>query len=344
MDFGPGSFVTLEERAVENRCKGSLEWPGADVEVDDPLGRDRAARGTVVQRFDHAEEIKESTLADDRPDAAATPNAHRLVALIHGGVLALIVVFVGWAIIQPWLGSFATEKGRAKVRLVARQLVELPAPVAGRAVAVKALAHGDQVRRGQDLLRIEPRLLTEKLNSLRPALQSVVQRQLVLDDRHDQWHGIDEQVASAIDREIREASFKALELQTEIDSLEKLERQLILRSPADGMIHFGLRESFEVSAHQTAVHIFPENGELLVEVEAPLEVIHRLVKSGRVDALLSTTHGEVLVTATPAAATIKSFTTESSTRKEPELWGVIQCVPTNVPESIRSPGLIGRLE
>jgi hypothetical protein len=61
-----------------------------------------------------------------------------------------------------------------------------------------------------------------------------------------------------------------------------------------------------------------------------------------VQAEIQTTHGPVLLTATPVRGSLRHFSKPVDGRRE-ETWATVQCVPAHVPPTVRSPGLFGKI-
>jgi hypothetical protein len=280
---------------------------------------------------------------EHKADAPLTRLRRSVVMAVHALLLLSILAFIVYQIAGPWLGLSPQSRRLAQATIIGDPLVEVGAPVEGRFIAERPLPNGTQVYRGALIGRVHETLTAEKLTSARRALRSLRERQLILDEQRIQVTSIDQQAASSLDREVRETTFRIVELENEIDKLEKLEERLNIYSPVSGKIHFGLPASMPVKAHQTVAIIWPNEGGLLVEIEAPLETVHRVIKANRIQASFSTPIGEVPVVAIPLAASLRTFTVETGVRERTELWGKVQCTPENIPDGARSPGLIGYL-
>jgi hypothetical protein len=106
----------------------------------------------------------------------------------------------------------------------------------------------------------------------------------------------------------------------------------------------GLSGGKAVKANETLAYVWPEGGELRIQVEAPMTTIQKLLRRNEVTCRFSTGGEEVSVSAKPIPKSLRlKMAGLSEERLGGELFGFIECMPSSMPAEIRSPGLIGRL-
>jgi hypothetical protein len=276
-----------------------------------------------------------------KPDAPLTRLRRAAIGGVHLVVIAAIVGLFVWCAVKAVGALPGSEKAEAIVTLVASSLVELHSPADGVFEAAQPLLVGSHVERGQLLGTVRPRQLQESLDEARGRLEALQRQKLLLDPQGMEF----EDPASGLDqrREFRQVALQLIATENELSRLRQIEQDSQIRSPVNGQIHYGLSGSRAVKATDTVAHIWPDSGDLLVEVKAPLKVIHRLIQSNRVEAVFPTAGGKVEVTARPVPGSLRTVVEQWGPQKATELWGVLQCTAVSIPGSVRTPGLIGRL-
>ncbi|MFV1981448.1 MAG: hypothetical protein ACC655_09865, partial [Rhodothermia bacterium] len=145
-------------------------------------------------------------------------------------------------------------------------------------------------------------------------------------------------------REFRQVFLEMIVVESELDRLCRLDRETHVVSPVSGRIHFGISASQSVRTNDTVAHIWPDDGELLVEVSGPLAVVHQLIRANRVEAIFPTADGNMEVIGRPLPSSLRTHLEEVGPRNEREIWGFLQCRAVSIPQSLRVPGLIGKLQ
>jgi len=279
------------------------------------------------------------------PPAAAAPDAaprradHVVRAALHGVVLLAVVGFVvAYCVVIPLRRQLTARAESATVMLVADPLAEVRAPDAsGVFRATRPLPHGARVRRGDLLGRIESPRLEEDIEQASVESRGLQARLLRLERRALR--------AEPSAQEVQEARELASRLEAVDASLARLEAQrsrLAVYAPADGVVQDGLAAAVAVLPHQSIVSLFPDEGRMVLEVSAPLDVLTTLQRSGRLSAAFETPQGTAMVTARLLTTSLRHSKRKSEAGLE-ETWGTVQCVPESLPAPLRSPGLIGRL-
>ncbi len=318
-----------------------------------PRGRVSALTGLSLADPDLAVESveSESTPVSPRqepataPQPVAAPSARGTVLLrfVSGLLLAGFVSFLAVFVVGAPLGLIPPSREGAVARTVGAPLVQVSAPSDGLFVALKPLPNGTPIDPGQQLGHMTQTPDVERLAAARAERQFQRERLLRLDDHRDRADGFDLSAAPTLEKEAREVALQILTLTHEIDRLQTLQRKLTICSHVAGRIHFGLGASQAVKAHQPIAFIWPESGELLIEVEAEMRVIHELINANRVEAVFATPAGDEVILALPLPASVKPFTPADERRARKQPWGVLQCTTVTVPEAVRLPGLIGKL-
>ncbi len=287
--------------------------------------------------------LEQSPTVSAKSDARLTASRRLTTIFVHGTLLVSILAFIFYYVMGPWLGLLGLEWSAAKVTILAQSTLEVSAPVDGQFVASKVLTNGARVAKGDLLGHMQNTQTDEKLDAARQALRSMRERLLILDDHRSRIEGTEPQQAAALVREIGESTFKVQELNSDIERLTKLQDRLVLYSAVSGIVMPPAVSNISVRANQSVARIWPDDGDLLIEVEAPAEIINQLIKANRVEARFLTSGDNVTIHAIPVGASVKHFMVEASASKRQEIWGQLQCTPLHIPESIRHPGLIGRL-
>lgn len=271
-----------------------------------------------------------------KPDAPLTRVRRALLGLINLAILLGIAALVVWKV---WPEN---PRRRALAMIVASSLVEVRSPTEGEFVAVKPLPNGACVKKGQVLGSVRAPRVVSSIEASQHMLDALQQRKLLLDQRGTEF----ENLASRRDeeQEFRQISIDVTATENELKRLRRVEYETRITAPVDGKIHYGLDGSKAVRTSDTIAYIWPEGGDLLLEVKAPLSVIHGLIQADRVDAVFPTVGGNVAVTAKPIAGSLRTYTQESAPRREDEYWGSLQCTVESVPEVVRIPGLLGGLQ
>jgi multidrug resistance efflux pump len=284
-------------------------------------------------------------LAAERPDAAPKPIHTRLRIAAHLLILLSVVCFViYYCVWMPVRGVFATSYESATVTSVAYPLTEVRAPqVSGVFHAARPLPNGARVARGQVLGHIEsPELLTQ-IQQTALELQTLQTRQLQLEEQgrgaaaatapSDRWES---------EHESRDLAAHIIGASQRLAQLESVRQKLTIVAPVDGLLQFGLAGTQTVTPYQAIASLYPQGADLLLEVTAPLDVINALEREGAVAARFTTAAGAVDVSARPLHSATRAFT-KVVPGKPDETWGVLQCMPDNMPSTVRTPGLIGKL-
>jgi multidrug resistance efflux pump len=284
-------------------------------------------------------------LAAERPDAAPKPVHTQLRIAAHLLILVAVVCFViYYCVWMPVRGVFAASYESATVTSVAYPLTEVRAPqVTGVFHAARPLPNGARVGGGQVLGHIESPELLAQIQQTALELQTLQTRQLQLEEQGrsaaaaaapgDRWES---------QHESRDLAAHLLGASQKLAQLESVRQKLTVIAPVDGFLQFGLAGTQTVAPFQSIASLYPQGADLLLEVTAPLDVIYALEREGAVASRFTTAGGAVDVSARPLHSATRAFT-KIVPGKPDETWGVLQCVPDNMPEAVRTPGLIGKL-
>ncbi|MHC4176847.1 MAG: efflux RND transporter periplasmic adaptor subunit [Planctomycetota bacterium] len=321
----PGSYVRRRNgklgRLAENR---SMDEQGkAAFTVPAP----RRANG--------AEESRKSGHESPKPDTPFRFVGRLVIALAHAVVLFGIVCLLLWQVVPLITGP---KVGCAQI--VAAPLHEIRAAYDGVFVAIRHMPNGTRVVEGQLLGEIRSPRLDADIKTVQGKLDALRRRKLLLEQPGPEFrHSL-----YTPDREFRECAAEIDAMQSELDRLQQIRRGLRVVSPVSGQIsNGGFSGSKAVETNDTVAYVWPDNGDLLVEVKAPLKAVHRLIQADRVEAEFSTVGGEAAVTARPIAGALRVFTLDRGAGRKKELWGILQCRPTSMPESVAYPGPIGKV-
>lgn len=270
-----------------------------------------------------------------KPDAPLRSAGRLLVALTHAVVLCGIVGLVLWQVI-----AFASRSQDAYATIVAAPLYEVRVLVDGVFAASEHMPNGTHVSQGQLLGQVRSPQLDADIQTAQCRLDSLKRRKLLLEQRGSAMHHPLSRPES--DREFRQCAAEFVAIEAEVDRLLGLQRKLRVISPVSGQIsNGGFSGSKAVETNDTIAYVWPDDGDLLVEVTAPLKAIHRLIQADQVESQFSTVGGQALVTARPIAGSLRVFTLDRGAAKKKELWGTLQCRPLSIPESVAYPGPIG---
>jgi len=278
-------------------------------------------------------------LAASRPDAAPKKLDTALRVAVHATILASVVAFVVYYCVwSPVRGQMMTQREAATATVVAYPLYAVRTPnVSGVFIAEKALANGAYVKKGQLLGKISSPALDGQIEQKALELQILQARQL------QPRQSSDALTAWQSDQESRELTLRVAIASKALEQHNSTKKQLIVRAPCDGFIQYGLAGSQAVQPHQALVSLYPQRTELMIEITAPIEVINDLEGQNRVVTEFSTAGGKVKVECKPIQASTRSFIKTIDGKRE-ETWGVLQCAPGSMPLTLRSPGLIGKLQ
>ena len=278
-------------------------------------------------------------LAASRPDAAPRKLDTALRVAVHATILLLVVAFVVYYCVwSPVRGQMMTQREAAIATVVAYPLYAVRTPdVSGVFVAEKSLANGAYVKKDQLLGKISSPALAAQIEQKALELQFLQARELQPRQSSDAlttWHS---------DQEARELTLRVAIAAKALEQLNATKKQLIVRAPCDGFVQFGLAGSQAVQPHQALVSLYPQRSELMIEITAPIEVINDLEGQNRVVTRFSTASGKVNVECKPIQTSTRSFIKTVDGKRE-QTWGVLQCAPGSMPLTLRSPGLIGKLQ
>ena len=278
-------------------------------------------------------------LGAEAPDAAPRRLDHVVRAVAHAVVLAAVVGFViAYCVVMPLRAQFAGRLDRASVILVANPLVEVRSPdVEGVFRAERPLQHGARVCKGQVLGQIDAPKLDQDIARASISLRTLESRQLRLDHRLAAGEPTAEE-----SREAREVAAQIAAASQALTQLRGVRRGLQVVAPADGIVQQGLPARLTVAPFQPIVLIYPDGGDLLVEVSGPLEVLNSMLCRGSFEAEFQSTDGAARVVATPLRGSLRYFSKALDGRRE-ETWATVQCVPASLPAAVRSPGLMGKV-
>ena len=273
------------------------------------------------------------------PDAAPRRGENAFRATAHAVVLLSVVGFVvAYCVVIPVRGQMIGRRDAATVMVVADPLLAVRGPdVSGLFHAVRPLAHGERVRKGQLLGHVSAPRLDDELAAASLEWSGLQERLL----RLEQWNAV-HAPAPQDAQEARELAARLEAAGQSLARMEKLRSRLAVYAPADGTVQQGLAAAFEVSPHQSIVSLYPDRGCLRLEVSAPLEVLAALQRDGRVSAEFATPGGVTKVAARPMGSSLRHFVRMQERGRE-ELWGTMQCVPDELPPELRAPGAIGKL-
>ncbi len=324
-------------------------FPGRRVQrPNGKLGRLAETGGTVKQgegalgisaprHANGSQESPKEVHESPKPDTPFRFVGRLVIAFTHAVVLLGIVGLLLWQVM-----AFASRSKDAYAQIVAAPLFEVRSPVDGVFVADQHMPNGTQLSKGQFLGWIRSPQLDAAIRTTQRKLDALKERELLLEQRGSEFHHPLSRPNS--DREFRECAAEIVEVQSDLDRLLRSKRACRVVSPVNGQIsNGGFSGSKAVETNDTVAYVWPDNGDLLVEVKAPLKAVHRLIQTDQVEAEFSTVGGQASVTARPIAGSLRVFTLDRGAGKKKELWGILQCQPTSIPESVAYPGPIGVL-
>jgi hypothetical protein len=274
------------------------------------------------------------------PDAPFRPLGKVMLRLFHLLVLFALVCLVAWILVcKPALQYLRGDRKLVTVRIIAKELQNVPAPTEGLYVG-RPLPHGVRVSAGQLLGKVLAPQLDREIAARADMLETLLQRQLL---QGQSWGESDSpDLQAAVEKESRDLALRIRQTTHDLKRLQAIQKELVIRSPVNGQLHGGKNNSLTVRTHDTVAQVWPEGGDLLVEVEGPLGVINELVATDHLKARFATPAGEVTVTAKPIPCSVRPFMARPYGQEE-RIWAVLQCSPLRVPAIVRYPGPIGRL-
>jgi hypothetical protein len=285
------------------------------------------------------EEVAVAALPAAAPDAPQRGADQMVRAVAHAVVLLSVLGFVvAYCVVIPLRRQISGRRDAATVKIVADPLLSVRAPgVAGLFRSDRPLPHGQHVRRGQLLGRIEAPALEEQIAAASAESRSLQVRLIRLEQR-----GVVREPTPQEAQEARELSARLEVAAQTLARLRKVRAELAVYAPADGVVQQGLGAAFEVAAHQSILSLYPDGGAVRFELSAPLDVVEQLTREGRVEAAFATPGGVTTVTAAPVATSARHSLRQFDGGRE-EVWATVQCVPDRLPPELRAPGTIGKL-
>ena len=281
----------------------------------------RVSVEATPQRPEPVSKLKPET----KPDAPLTKVSRMLTAGIHASVLIGIVVFV---ILQ--LSMAATADRRASiVKVVASGNKPVSAPFDGVFHAAENLPKGTRVQKGQFLGTVESVAREDEINALRQEVSDLRKQRLML------------RSVETNSEAYRDVSQKLRLAKVKLETLMVAGQRQEIYSPVDGIIELGLSGSQPVKQNDSIAQIWEAGGELLIEVEGPIDVLNQVLRKQAVAAKFDTDQGSIDVAAKPIEGSLKSI--EKQDGQGTEIWGVVQCRPTSIPASLAAPGALGHL-
>lgn len=265
-----------------------------------------------------------------KPDAPLTKVGRMLIAGVHAAVLLGLVLFVAVQVVRIW----TAPNRRAVVTVVAPHLQEIASPVDGTFHAIRPLYKGTRVRKGEFIGTVESTVHTAEREALENRLAMLGRLRLVLGSRGAS--GADQGQA------IRDVCERIEAVQGQLAVLSAVEQKMRITSPVTGKIAHSRSGNSSVRKHENVASIWTEDDELLIEVEAPLDVIRRLVSEETFPVQFQ--HGEQRhrVSVRAMASTLQPV--DGGVHAQPnEQWAVIHCQPQQLPEAIAFPGAMGSL-
>jgi biotin carboxyl carrier protein len=269
-----------------------------------------------------------------KSDAPFQSVARLLIGGIHFAVLVGIVALL----VTYGMAALRSGVGRAVASVHAKNMERVGAPSEGQFRAARPFSQGDWVSTGEVLGVIETPETSEKLKAQRRNLKSIHRAMLMAGEAARMSS------TEAHQHDLRQLQLDAGRVESEIERLATLEEELVIRSPIDGRIWFGLAGSKKVSRHDVVAEIWPTGGELKIEIEAPTEQINEFLRNGTVDCRFLTPIGEVVVACRPISTTRQMVLAENGENQgEKEILAKIECIPdANATRSIE-PGWLGTL-
>jgi len=300
--------------------------------IDMPTAKDVATTLPPARKaatVDSPEQPKTHEKPAAKPDAPFTKVGRLITATIHFSVLIALIAFVAHQLLR----TATADRRQAVVTLVAPSLQQVSSPTDGVFTAGRHFPKGTQVEQGELLGQIVSPAHQADLERMEARLANLERRKSeVLNGGR----------GPSFDHAIREVMDSIDSALVELSILNELTAQLTVRAPVSGYIEHGLSGSFPVTRDAAIAQLWQQGDPLLVEIEAPLKVIHSLIRQGEINTEFATSEGNIQATVTPIASSLKPIHKESNGRRD-ELWGLIQCQPVELPSAAAYPGAMGRL-
>lgn len=281
---------------------------------------------------DHQDPRQEYSPRSDAPFRA-------VARLVVGATHAVILVGIVGMLFSYFVIAMKAAQDDVVARIVGEDIVEVPTPCAGQFRAVRRFAEGELIHVGELLGQIYAPDVDLQLAIARRNLAEIQRRELFGDSEFARHLVSDRSQVSDLDLE-------RMKLEREIVSLDRVERAMQITSPITGRIHSGkgLSGSRAVQPNESVAVIWPLGGKLHVEIEGPVKIIHRLVRSELVRCHFSTPNGTVNLQVKPLRSSLRLAVDQSNdTRRRGKISGFVECIPVDMPESLQVPGLIGKL-
>lgn len=277
-------------------------------------------------------------LSCPKPDAPLRSVGRWITAILHATVLCGIAGLLLWYILHVP----ALLRDRTFATIVAPSLVQVRSPVDGVFIATSDLPAGTHVEKGQLLGRVDAPRLESEIRAMERQLGALRRRRLRLGAPSSS--PVQLAAESHAERLIDDCVERIIALESELEWLRGVEKRLRIASPTTGRIQYGVTGSTAVRTNDPLVHVWPEGGDLLVEIEAPLDVVHEIIRDGIVEARFSTAEGIVRVQSVPIVTSIRvTAGQEESGIERGEIFGFVQCRPLSIPRAVAFPGPIGTL-
>jgi hypothetical protein len=301
---------------------------------------------TCVRRADSAEATTAAgpvKKADEAPKEKYAPRSdapYRSIArLLIGGVHFAVLAGIVALLVCYGVAAMRSSKRMAVATVVDPQTEGIVSRVDGVFKATVPISPGGAVKKGQVLGTLDSPETDDQIEAAKGRWRDL-QRAILL-----ATHSPRASSSDAREQEIRQLRLDANKVQSEMAQLEELKRELVVRSPIDGTILFGLSGSKEVKRNEELTTICPTGSGLRIEVKAPLKYVNEIAAEGVVHCRISTPEGEVHVTAAPVRESLQMELTENKENlADKQQMGSIVCIPdANSSQKLR-PGWIGTLE
>jgi hypothetical protein len=258
--------------------------------------------------------------------------------LLIGGLHLAVLVGILALCVSYGLTTLKSSKKLAVAKVVAPQMRIVAAPSDGQFQAARPFSKGEWVRAGEVLGVIQTRDIRDQLTAKCKRWRDL-QREILLAAQASR-----DSASSADEQYLRQLRLDANATQAEVTRLEELQRDLIVKSPIEGRIWFGLSGSKEVRKYEEITPIWPSGGGLRIEIEAPREHIDEILRAGVVECRFPTPDGDVVTVARPVPATRQPLLAESNEHgSERRFFGRIECIPDTAAAQALLPGWIGSL-
>jgi hypothetical protein len=310
-----------------------------EQKVKSPRPRPREGGSSSLEAAATVVHVKTRELApkekySPKPDAPFRAVARLLIGAVHFAVLiGIVALLIAYA-----MAAMQSSKQMAVVKVVAPDMLTVAAPHDGQFRAIRPFSKGEWVRTGEVLGVVETREVRDKLNTARDRWRDL-EREILLGT-----HAAGISSAATHHPQLRQLRLDTNAVQSEIARLTELQQDLVVKSPIDGRIWFGLSGSKEVHKNDEVTPIWPTGGELRIEIEAPLKYIDQILLDGSVECRFATPQGELVVAARPIPTTRQMLLTENEeNRSDKQVFGRIECIPDADSARDLLPGWIGRL-